>query len=168
MVRPLSAAIAAMMIAGCGSQQRRDEPTLRFRRLDPLRDTTGISRGAPLLQTFDVQRDGAGALRAEGRLDLPEDTRLELIVYRPGGAQVLGRTQFTLHDGHFESPPVLGAGGPLPVGVYHFQLRGRFDPDVQSPQVMRAVGNGHRLRGPGIIQIGSGMVAFVHDLEARR
>jgi hypothetical protein len=63
---------------------------------------------------------------------------------------------------------VFGPGGPLPEGIYHFQLRARFDPDLQPPSVMKAVDGGLRLRGPGIMQIGTGMVAFVHDLVARR
>jgi len=160
--------MAAVMIAGCGSHPRANESTLRFHRLDEGADTTGISRGKALLQAFDVNRDPTGALRASGRLDLPDDTMLELIVYAPGGAQVLARSEFPLEGRHFESPPILGQGGPLPTGHYHFQLRCRFDPDVQPPAVMQAVANGGKLRGPGIIRIHSGMVAFVHDLETRR
>jgi hypothetical protein len=168
MVRPLAAAIAAMMIAGCGSREHRDDSTLRFRKIEERTDTAGLSRGKALLRSFTVARDPAGALRAEGRLALPEGTVLELIVYASRGAAVLGRTQFTLHDGAFASPPVFGPGGPLPEGIYHFQLRARFDPDLQPPSVMKAVDGGLRLRGPGIMQIGTGMVAFVHDLVARR
>jgi hypothetical protein len=168
MVRPLSAAIAAMMIAGCGSREHRDDSTLRFRKIEERTDTAGLSRGRTLLQSFAVVRDPAGALRAEGRLGLPEGTVLELIVYAARGAEVRGRTQFILHDGRFESPPILGPGGPLPEGTYHFQLRARFDPELQPAEVMNAVDGGLALRGPGIMQIGSGMVAFVHDLVARR
>ncbi len=160
--------MAVLAIAGCGSQPSRKGSDLRLQRLDQGGETTGISRGPALLEAFDVERDGAGALRAHGQLDLPEDTELELIVYAPGGARVLARTEFALHDRRFESPPLFGAGGPLPTGVYHVQLRGRFDPDLQPPQVMKAVENGRALHGPGIIRIASGTVAFVHDQEVRR
>lgn len=160
--------MAAVMIAGCGSKPPEKESTLRFRRHEGGVDTSGISRGKALLQAFDVERDAAGALRARGRLDLPDATQIELIVYAPRRAQVLARTQFALHERRFESPPLFGAGGPLPEGLYHFQLRGRFDPDLQPAAVMKAVGNGRNLRGPGIIRVGSGTVAFVHDQELRR
>src|SRR5690348_4293884 len=114
MVRPLCAAMAVMVIAGCGSHPREKESELRFHRLGEGADTSGISRGKTLLEAFDVERDPTGAFRARGRLDLPDETMLELIVYPAKGAEVLGRTQFTLRDRRFESPPVLGAGGPLP------------------------------------------------------
>lgn len=157
------------MIAGCGSQPRENESTLTFERLDPKADTTGISRGDALLREFGVERDGAGAMRASGRMNLPDETVLEMYIYPAGGsAEVLGRTKFTLRDRRFESPPVFGPGGPLPEGNYHFQLLGRFDPEVQPAEVMAALGNGSQLRGPGIMRSRSGVVIFVHDQEARR
>jgi len=169
MVRPLCAAVAAVMIAGCGSHPREKDSALTFERLDPKADTTGISRGTAMLREFEVDRDGAGAMRAKGRMEMPDATVLELYIYPPGGSsEVLGRTRFTLRDHQFESPPVFGPGGPLPVGNYHFQLLGRFDPDIQPADVMAAVGNGSRLRGPGIIRSRSGTIVFIHDLEARR
>ena len=169
MIRMLWAALAAVMMAGCGSQPRESDSNLTFESLDPKADTSGISRGEALLREFEVERDGAGAMRAKGRMDLPDATVLELYIYPPGGSsEVLGRTRFTLRDRRFESPPVFGPGGPLPEGSYHFQLLGRFDPDIQPAEVMAALGNGSRLRGPGIIRSRSGTIVFIHDQEARR
>jgi hypothetical protein len=167
MVRSWCSLAAVALIAGCGSKPSEKEAPLTFHQLDGA-DTAGLSRGAPLLRTVEIQRDPAGAITARGRLDLPEGTRLELIVYAPGGSEVLGRTQFALRDGRFESPPVFGAGGPLPEGRYRFQLRGRFDPSLQPPEVMAAAGRGRGLHGPGVIRTADGLFAFVHDEELRR
>jgi hypothetical protein len=167
MARYLQALLAALLIAGCGSKPAEQGSALTFQRLDG-EDTTGLSRGASLLRAFDVERDPAGALRARGKLDLPEGTRLELIVYPPQGAEVLARTQFALREGGFESPPIQGAGRPLSVGPYHFQLRGVFDPAMQPAEVMSATAQGRALRGPGVIHGRNGLIAFVHDQELRR
>lgn len=154
------------LIAGCGSKPSEDGP-LTFERLD-VQDTAGLAAGAPLLHALEIERDPAGAIRARGRLDLPDGTRMDLIVYAVGGAQVVARTQFTVRGGRFESAPILGAGGPLPEGSYRFQLQGRFDPAIQPPEVMAAVGGGRRLRGPGVMRTPDGVTAFVHDEELRR
>ena len=161
------AAFAALLIVGCGSKPAEKGSPLTFQRLDG-EDTTGLSQGVSLLWEFDVRRDPTGALRASGRLDLPEGTRLELIVYPTRGAEVLARTQFAVRQGGFETPPLQGAGGPLAQGVYRFQLRGVFDPVMQPAEVMSATAQGRALRGPGVIHGRNGLIAFVHDQELRR
>lgn len=158
--------MAVALIVGCGSKPSEETP-LTFEKLD-VQDTTGLTRGDPLLRGLEIRRDPAGALAARGRLELPEGTRLDLIVYAAGSAQVMGRTQFAVRGGRFESPPILGAGGPLPQGLYRFQLRGRFDPALQPPEVMSAVTSGHRPSGPGMMRTPDGVIAFVHDEELRR
>ena len=166
MLRFLSAAMAAALIAGCGNQPSEKDAPLTFQKLDD-RDTTGLSSGRTLLHEFEVARDPAGALRARGRTDLPEGMRLELIVYSVTDAQVLARTQFAVRDHRFETAPILGAGGRLPEAVYHFQLRGLFDSGLQPAEVMAATGNGLALRGPGMVR-GPHGTAFVHDAKLRR
>jgi hypothetical protein len=167
MIRRLCAVVTALLIASCGSKPAEKPQKLTFERLD-AGDTTGWTKGPALLHTFEVMRDPGGALRARGSLDLPNGTRLELNVYPPGGSAVVARTQFELHDGSFETPPLHGFEGPLPVQTYHFQLRGIFDPAVQSPQVMEALNGGRKLRGPGMVEGPNGLIAYVHDEELRR
>jgi len=167
MIRRLCAVAAALLIASCGSKKAEKPQNLTFERLD-AGDTTGWTKGPALLRSFEVIRDQAGALRARGTVDLPDGTRLELNVYPPRGASVLARTQFEVHGGSFETPPLHGFEGPLPQQTYHFQLRGFFDPAVQPPQVMVALEGGRKLRGPGMVEGPNGLIAFVHDEELRR
>ena len=167
MIRRLCAVATALLIASCGSKPAEKPQKLTFERLD-AGDTTGWTKGPALLRTFQVMREPGGALRARGSLDLPDGTRLELNVYPPAGNTVLARTQFELHGGSFETPPLHGFEGPLPEQTYHFQLRGIFDPAVQPPQVMAALEGGRKLRGPGMVEGPNGLIAFVHDEELRR
>jgi hypothetical protein len=167
MIRRLCAVVTALLISSCGSKPAEKSAPLTFQRLD-AGDTTGWTKGPTLLHSFEVVRDQTGALRARGKLDLPDGTQLELLVYPPRGASLLARTQFALHDGSFESPPLHGFEGPLPEQAYHFQLRSIFDSAIQPPRVMTAVGGGRKLRGPGMVEGPNGLIAFVHDEELRR
>jgi hypothetical protein len=169
MVRFLFATLALLAMAGCGGRPEKpqEEDSLIVEQLD-REDTTGLSAGRPLLQDLDIFRDPAGAIRARGRLDLPDRTRLQLLVYRPKDAVPLTRTQFEVRDGSFESPPLLGADGPLAQGLYRFQLVSHFDPVWQPAEVLAATEQGRALKGPGMIRDRQGRAAFVHDEELRR
>src|SRR5580765_7245449 len=108
----LAATIGLAPLAGCG---RRDQGArtgeLTF---EQLSDTTGISSGAPLLQDFDAYRMENGALRVKGHARLPEGTNLHVAVKRAGERGAIRITQVTVHDGAFDSAPLIGDAGPLP------------------------------------------------------
>ena len=155
----------ALMAAGCGRRQAGHQPgtPLTLRELDALRDTSGLSRGGPIVERFEPYRLANGLIRVRGELALPAGTVLQVAVYRPGERWPVTRTQFsTLGDGRFDSPPMLGAHGPLPPGDYRFELLGYFDAEWQPPAVLRATGDGRELRGPGITRDREGRAALSH------
>ena len=157
------------VLAGCG---RSNAPSagdshgdsLRFTVLD---DTTGLSRGAALLDDFEVERDPAGGVRARGRLLLPDGARAQITLSKPGARDVLARTQVVVHDQRFESAPLLSGPGGLPAGVYRVELTCTFDSALQPAEVMAATADGRVLRGPGMVRGNNGIAAFVHTQELR-
>jgi len=132
-----------------------------------LEDTTGISRGSPLLTEFDVFRDPTGAVRARGRIELPDGTRLQLSLYRPGSNEFLARTQFAVRDRQFESVPLSGGEGGLPEALYRVELVTYFDSAWQPREVMVATDNGRAVRGPGVVYGRNGIAAFIHTEDQR-
>lgn len=156
-------------LAGCGrsnapSAGGSDSDSLRFQVLD---DTTGLSRGDALLDDFEVARDPAGAVRARGRLHLPDGTRIQITLSRPGERQAVARTQVAVRDGRFETVPILGGEAGLPAGVYRVELACYFDSAFQPPEVMTATAHGRTLRGPGMVRGNNGIAAFVHTEDLR-
>jgi hypothetical protein len=167
--RSLTWVLVVAALAGCG---RRKSPTpgtttITLRELDSLRDTTGLSRGAPLLEHMEPYRMANGAIRVRGNLDLPAGTVLQIAVSRAGERWPFTRIQFALDGRHFDSPPILGPRGPLPTGTYRFELVTRFDSSWQTAEVLRASDDGRDLRGPGVTRDLEGHAAFVHVEERR-
>jgi hypothetical protein len=78
-----------------------------------------------------------------------------------------GRFQVLLANHRFDSPPILGERGPLPVDDYRFEVLAHFDSLWQSPDVMRATRNGLALRGPGVTRDRLGRAAFWLEREGR-
>lgn len=161
--------LTLIVLAGCG---RSNAPsagvsptdTLSFQMLD---DTTGLSQGDALLADFEVARDRSGAVRARGHLHLPDGTRVEITLSKPGAREPLARTQVVVSDGRFESVPMTGGAGGVPPGLYRVQLSTYFDSSWQPPDVMAATGNGRTLRGPGVVRGNNGIAAFVHTEDHR-
>jgi hypothetical protein len=155
-----------LTIAGCGRREsapaEKNTPTF-----EELADTTGLSEGPEVIRTFEPYRMENQALRARGRLRFPDGTRVQLSVYPVGTTTLLARVQFEVSGGQFDTPPILGSGGPLPHGHYHFELMTYFDRAWQPPEVMEATGNGRDLRGPGITRGRNGEAAFVHTEDHR-
>ncbi len=161
--------LAWLGAAGCGRSttppSSAPDATLTFHILD--QDTAGLSRGPTLLTAFDIYRDATGAIRTRGRIHLPDGTRLQLTLYRPGRREILARTQFPVANGEFQSLPLTGPSGGFPEGRYRFELVSYFDSSWQPPQVMTATDDGRSLRGPGIVRGQNGIAAFVHTEDQR-
>jgi hypothetical protein len=169
MLRSLWVSLALLAAAACG-----DRPEGSGRDGAPAAEGAGPEdrqeepSGRSLLGGLDVFRDRTGALRARGRLELPDGTRMQLTVYRPEGGPPLARTQFALQAGRFESPPLTGPDGPLPEALYRFHLVTYFDPAWQPREVMEATDEGRALKGPGVTRGHRGRVAFLHQEDLRR
>jgi hypothetical protein len=167
--RSLAWVLVVVALAGCGRRETHAPGTsaITLRELDSLRDTTGLSRGAPLIDHMEPYRMTSGAIRVRGNLDLPAGTVVQIAVARAGERWPLARTQFALAGRRFDSPPIIGARGPLPPGTYRFELVTTFDPSQQSAEVMRETDAGRGLRGPGVTRDLDGHAAFSHTEERR-
>jgi len=159
----LCAGVACVpMLAGCGREKPREE--LTFERLP---DTTGLSAGAAILERFETYRTPEGAVRVAGDLRLPDSTRLEVAIRAPGGGSAVAMAHVVVLDGKFDTPPMLGENGPLPVGEYRLEVLVHFDADWQPARVLRATANGRSLRGPGITRARNGDAALFLTREGR-
>jgi len=132
-----------------------------------MRDTTGLSRGVPIVKRFEPYRLANGLIRVRGELALPEGTVLQIALYRPGDRWPATRVQFPLRRGKFDSPPMIGPRGPFPAGKYRFEIMTFFDTEWQPAEVLRATDEGRDLRGPGITRDRQGRAAFSHTEDHR-
>jgi hypothetical protein len=148
---------------GCSRGRPRDT-ALRF---EDLSDTTGLSRGTPILTSFDPHRITGQALRVRGTAHLPDGTRLQVSVVRVATGETILIAQMTVEDGTFESGPLMGARGPFPVDLYRFDVLAHFNPAWQPERVLRATQDGRTLRGPGITRGTGGQPAFFLREERR-
>jgi hypothetical protein len=151
----LSAALLAAS-AGCSRQQARDT-ALSF---EDLSDTTGLTRGAPILTSFEPYRITGRALRVRGKASLPDGTRLQVTIVRVATGETILVAQTTVEDEAFETAPLMTSRGPLPVDRYRFDVLAHFNPVWQPAQVLRTTHDGHSLRGPGITRGKGGQPAF--------
>jgi hypothetical protein len=148
---------------GCGRRQARDT-ALSF---EDLSDTAGLSQGAPILTTFEPYRITGQALRVRGTADLPDGTRLQVSIVRVATGETVLVAQMTVEDKAFETAPLMGSRGPLPVDLYRFDMLAHFNPAWQPEQVLRATHDGRSLRGPGITRGTGGQPAFFLREERR-
>ena len=160
---PCSVTIALLGM-GCG-QSREPSQALTF---EQLPDTAGLSQGRAILTEFEPVRMDGGAMRVVGGADLPEGTRLQLSIKRPGERTTVAMAHVEVHDRRFESPPLMGEYGPLPQARYLFEVTARFTPDWQAASVLRATGDGKSLRGPGITRDRNGDAMFFLSKETQR
>jgi len=164
MIRGLAFALLAGLAAGCGGGHDQPAQELSF---EQLPDTTGLTRGAPLLESLEASRMTSGAVRVTGRVHLPDGTKLQVAIKQPGGRVSVAMAQVFVEDGRFDTPPLIGESGPLPRGDYRLELLGHFDHDWQSDGVLRAMGGGLGLRGPGITRARDGSAALFLTREAK-
>ena len=158
------ALFSVITAAGCGRSQPSDGK-LTF---EQLSDSTGLTTGRPLLTRLEPSRMGNGALRVSGDVELPNGTRLQLAIKRPGSTVTVAMSQVEVLDRHFESPPLLGEFGVLPPDRYVIDVSARFATDAQSAAVMRATGDGRTLRGPGVTRDRNGIAVFLVSQEIPR
>jgi len=151
-------------LAGCGGGHEKPAQELSF---EQLPDTTGLTRGAPILESLEASRMTSGAVRVTGRVRLPDGTKLQIAIKQPGGRVSVAMAQVFVRSSQFDTPPLLGEKGPLPEGDYRFELLGHFDSLWQNPDVMRAMDRGVNLRGPGITRARDGSAALFLTREAR-
>ena len=151
-------------LAGCGGGHEKPAQELSF---EQLPDTSGLTRGAPILESLEASRMTSGAVRVTGRVRLPDGTKLQIAIKQPGGRVSVAMAQVFVEGERFDTPPLLGDNGPLPRGEYHLELLGHFDRDWQRDDVLRAMGGGLGLRGPGITRARDGSAALFLTREAR-
>lgn len=154
---PVAVLVAVLVLAGCGRRQEPASSALTFERQD---DTTGLSRGGPLIQRIEPYRAANGTLRVRGDVDFPDGVRIQISLYPKGTKELLSRVQVVVNRRRFESPPIVGDSGPLPRGPYRFEYLSLFNDAWQTPDVMRRIHGGRDLRGPGVTRDRVGGAAF--------
>jgi hypothetical protein len=151
----LSAVLATLAVAGCSREH--EDTALTF---ESLPDTAGLTQGADVLTGIEARRGEHGSLQVSGHLRLPDGTRLQVTVRRVAEGPSLAMAHVTVKDMEFVTPPLMGDSGPLPRDTYLVEVLGHFTQDWQTAEVMRATGDGMRLRGPGITRSQDGRAAF--------
>jgi len=158
---PLS---AALLLGACGRRAEEPRQELTFEKLP---DTTGLSRGAAIVERFEPYRMPNGAVCVTGRVRLPDGTRLQIAIRSPAGREAVAMAQVVVQGLQFDTPPLLGDRGPLPKGDYRFEVLAHFNADWQSPEVLRATADGTSLRGPGMTRARDGGATLFLAREAR-
>ncbi len=157
------ALLGLAVLAGCGRQGGRSS-RLSF---EELSDTTGLSRGEPILTAFEPYRLQGGAMRIRGKANLPDGTRLQLTVVRASIDRQVAVMQVIVQNGAFETPPFMSERGPLPPDLYRFDVLAHFNSVWQTDKVLRATDDGRSLRGPGVTR-GTGGVPAIFLREEYR
>jgi len=159
----LATATLLLGAAGCGRRPERAD-SLRF---EDLSDTSGLTRGKPILTSFEPYRLNGGAMRLRGTADLPDGTRLQVSIVRRATEETVLIVQATVEKRGFETAPLMGPRGPLPEDLYRFEVLAYFNPAWQPERVLRATREGRSLRGPGVIRGRNGQPAFYLREERR-
>lgn len=154
----LGIAIAGLvMLVGCGERRERETPELTFQQ---KADTTGLTQGTALVHGLRARRGEGGAVLVGGDVDFPDGVRIQVTLFPKGGTSVVARGQALVRGGGFETAPLLGADGPIPIGRYRVELLSLFIPTWQSSDVLRRTDDGRRLRGPGMTRDRAGAAAY--------
>ena len=158
---------AALAVAGCAKKESDQAPPLGFEFDSTTTDTAKLAQGSPLLSGFEPYRATNGAIRARGRMELPDGARIQVSLRRADGRE-LGREQVVLIARGFETPPFLDPGGhPFPPDVYQFEVSTQFNSVWQPPNVLRATRDGLALTGPGMRRGHLGEAIYRMTLEKK-
>jgi len=156
--RGLAAVLLPIAIALVGCERKAPEPELTF---ESSADTSGLSQGADVMASFEPYRMDNGAVRVRGRMRLPDSSKVEIRIERPDRPVAVAMAHAEVLGGQFDSPPMLGDGGPLPHGEYRYHVRVIFDDAWQPVRVLRETANGTSLRGPGMTRARDGRAMLV-------
>lgn len=148
-------AAASGVLVGCS----REKPAEKLS-FETLSDTTTLSQGADILESFEAYRMKNGAVRVHGRMRLPDSTKVQVAFRKPEGGASLAMAHVWVIGGEFDSPPLLGDTGPLPKARYQYEVLVHFNSDWQLPRVLRELDKGQGLRGPGITRARNGDAAL--------
>lgn len=157
----------AACVAGCGERGAREPQERKPLVFEEIPDTSGLSKGDPLLTRIEPYRMENGALRVQGRLDFPDGTRIQVTIHDTSRNQMVGRYQMTVRHRRFDSPPIIGERGPLPAGLYRIEYLAHFNEVWQPREVLERTDHGRTLRGPGVTMTRQGPAAF-YLVEERR
>ena len=114
---------------------------------------------------MQIKTGGVG----QATIGLRETFSADRLYARDHGSDVAAAmVQVTVQDSAFDSPPMLGEAGPLPVQNWRFELTAQFTPEYQPGEVMLATSNGLSLRGPGITRTRLGGASFYLAEELKR
>lgn len=153
--------LALLSWVGCGRREQAPPANGDGLSFEKLADTTGLSDGPPIVETFDVRRLPGGSLQVMARLGFPPGTRVQVAIRKPGQQAAVAMTQSIVEADHtFATPPMMSPQGPLPIAPYQFELSAQFTPEWQTADVLRATDDGRALRGPGITRTGIGGAIF--------
>lgn len=144
-------------LTGCGKQRGRQESALTF---EERTDTTGLSKGQPILTRVEPYRMPNGLLRIRGQVEMPDGVRIQVSIYPKSTGALVGRLQVLVADRRFDSPPILGPNGPLPRGTYRFEFLALFNEAWQTTEVLNRTAWGRKLHGPGMTRDRVGGAAF--------
>jgi len=158
--------LAPLVLLACSSCGRRSGTT-RELNFEQLTDTTGLTRGAPILLALEPYRITGRAVRVRGSVDLPDGTRMQVAIVQIPTGRVLITAQATVEKHDFETPPLMLRTGPLPEDLYRFEVSTQFNAAWQSPEVLHATRNGFALHGPGMTRDGVGQTGFFLSQERR-
>jgi hypothetical protein len=159
-------ALAAAPLAGCGKQASDEHEALGFE-FDSTADSASLARGRAILTEFEPYRASDGAMRARGRLEMPDGTRIQVSVRRRSDGREVGRTQVALQaGGHFDTPPLRGPA-TAPTDDYRFEISVQFNRIWQPEQVLARTRSGLELSGPGMKRGAHGEAIFSLTTDAR-
>jgi hypothetical protein len=152
-----------LVFAGCGRKTERTHD-LTF---EQLTDTTGLTRGAPILLALEPYRITGRAVRVRGSVDLPDGTRLQVAIIRVKTGEILMVAGASVERHEFETPPLMSPNGPFPEDLYRFEVSAQFNEAWQPGDVLRATQDGLSLHGPGMTRGAAGQVGFFLSQERR-
>lgn len=174
--------LLAVLVTACGGDegsatQEGQQRVGGVARQEPEATQAPVSDVQPLEEPVEMEMsatlDSARRLTVEGKSNLPDATRLQVVVEREQ-TRVNWRDRTEIEEGRFTAGP-MGSGSGLPDGGYRITVN-MLEASVQPPDVQRRIGEeGQHLEGPlvttsrhGLGQVVTDSRRFVIGEDARR